>query len=270
MNQPLIHKRTQQHIERYLQKPSHGLLLSGAAGIGKTFLARWIGAQLDKEALVITGIEKGSITIEQIRELYTITKTGSSLIIILEDVDTMSPAAQNAFLKLLEEPPAGVSFILTARTPYGVLTTIRSRTQHIEVIAPEIAQFDQHVSNHPSLQALLHTAEAKPGKFFTLLAEEDQRTAHDTTVQQAKQFYAATPFKRHTHCITIGFEKAKIEALLATLAIIVQTLMKDAKQPAVNQKKLVSQAALIEEVATKILSQNGNPKIHMTKLCEEL
>ncbi len=46
---------------------------------------------------------------------------------LVEDADTMNTAAQNAALKLLEEPPKGVYFILCAQNPALLLPTVRSR-----------------------------------------------------------------------------------------------------------------------------------------------
>ena len=46
---------------------------------------------------------------------------------LIEDADTMNTAAQNAALKLLEEPPRGVYFILCAQNPALLLPTVRSR-----------------------------------------------------------------------------------------------------------------------------------------------
>ena len=46
---------------------------------------------------------------------------------LIEDADTMNTAAQNAALKLLEEPPRGVYFLLCAQNPALLLPTVRSR-----------------------------------------------------------------------------------------------------------------------------------------------
>lgn len=272
---PILHNRTQQYITNFLTHPSHGLLLTGPTGIGKTYLAQWLSTQLGKEAIVITAeSEKKGIAIEQIRDLYSLTQTGSPLVIILEHADTMSHAAQNAFLKLLEEPPENISFILTARTTHNMLATIRSRTQHIQVLPPTKTQLKEYAASQgfddTSLTALLHTSEGKPGTLFSLLQEPEQRTAHESNVTAAKQFYANTPFQRHIYCIAAGFEKDTMHALLDMLAIIVQALIHNSQQNSTAQQKLIRQAGLIETTATRIFKQNGNPKIHMTKLCQEL
>lgn len=46
---------------------------------------------------------------------------------VIYDADRMNAAAQNALLKLLEEPPSSAAFILCAANPALLLTTVRSR-----------------------------------------------------------------------------------------------------------------------------------------------
>lgn len=48
-------------------------------------------------------------------------------IFIIKDAQTMNSGAQNAFLKILEEPPKDVKFILCSDVPASMLETIRSR-----------------------------------------------------------------------------------------------------------------------------------------------
>ncbi len=48
-------------------------------------------------------------------------------IFIIKDAETMNVSAQNAFLKILEEPPKGVRFILCCDNAASMLETIRSR-----------------------------------------------------------------------------------------------------------------------------------------------
>lgn len=52
-------------------------------------------------------------------------------IYILENAETLTGSCANALLKTIEEPPAGVMFILMARTVDSVLPTIASRCQSI-------------------------------------------------------------------------------------------------------------------------------------------
>lgn len=62
---------------------------------------------------------------------------------VIEEADTMNAAAQNAMLKLLEEPPAHAAFLLLAENPGTLLETVRSRCVEINLTegpgaAPEL------------------------------------------------------------------------------------------------------------------------------------
>jgi DNA polymerase-3 subunit delta' len=65
----------------------------------------------------------------------------SSKVYILTDVGLLRGTAANALLKTIEEPPAGVMFILIARSSAQVLPTIASRCQQVpfRVIASDAA-----------------------------------------------------------------------------------------------------------------------------------
>ncbi len=52
-------------------------------------------------------------------------------VVIIEDADRMNEAAQNHFLKTLEEPPSNTVFILLTERPRFLLPTIRSRCQSV-------------------------------------------------------------------------------------------------------------------------------------------
>ena len=62
-------------------------------------------------------------------------------IYILDGADRLRGTAANALLKTIEEPPAGVMFILVARTADAVLPTIVSRCQQVpfRVVSPSVA-----------------------------------------------------------------------------------------------------------------------------------
>lgn len=52
---------------------------------------------------------------------------------VIVGADRMQPAAANAFLKLLEEPPEKTLFLLTTDAPDVILPTIVSRTQRVDL-----------------------------------------------------------------------------------------------------------------------------------------
>jgi DNA polymerase-3 subunit delta' len=54
-------------------------------------------------------------------------------VFIIDKFDEALAPAQNKLLKMLEEPPEGVVFLLGARKEYSVLATVRSRTAKLEI-----------------------------------------------------------------------------------------------------------------------------------------
>lgn len=59
-------------------------------------------------------------------------REGSKKIFIISQAERLHPSAANKLLKLLEEPPAHVLFILVSSRPEALLATIRSRCQAIK------------------------------------------------------------------------------------------------------------------------------------------
>lgn len=79
-----------------------------------------------------------TLTIDRIRELikdaYILPNDSDSKVYIFENADSVfSEITQNAFLKLLEEPPRGVCFILLCQSAKGLLPTIISRCSMINL-----------------------------------------------------------------------------------------------------------------------------------------
>lgn len=74
---------------------------------------------------------KQNIVVDQIRALSTdavvLPNEAARKVYIIKEAETMNPAAQNAALKLLEEPPAFVVFLLCTTNAMLLLPTVRSR-----------------------------------------------------------------------------------------------------------------------------------------------
>ena len=97
------------------------------------------------------GKKKREITVDQIRAVVAdsvvLPNEAERKVYLIEDADTMNVPAQNAALKLLEEPPRGVYFLLCAANELSLLETVRSRCAELVCSARE-EDFD------PELQKL--------------------------------------------------------------------------------------------------------------------
>lgn len=96
------------------------------------------------------------IKIDQVREVKNFAYVRPALskrkVVIIDDAHTMTSQAANALLKVLEEPPADTTFILTTNRRSAILPTILSRTFQVEFKGfslkevMEIAKVDEEVA----------------------------------------------------------------------------------------------------------------------------
>lgn len=112
-----------------------------------------------------------------------------------------TPDAANALLKLLEEPPPGAHFLLTAADPQRVLPTIRSRSVMLRLNALPDAQVRAFLREHLALSgpALEARVEVAQGSIGLALAESGQRQkAREaaTALLEAVRAGGAAPWER--------------------------------------------------------------------------
>jgi DNA polymerase III subunit delta' len=159
MNVLVGHERALAQLARSagVERPAHAYLFTGTEGIGKKKAAvkfacmlncphpstdpdescsvcRRIHAEAHPDVMIERPL-RGAIRIDRIRYLqnffrYPPTET-TWRILIIDDAHSLNRSAQNALLKILEEPPPGRLIILVTSRPYLLLSTVRSRCRHI-------------------------------------------------------------------------------------------------------------------------------------------
>lgn len=114
-----------------------GYLFAGFHGCGKTSCARIFARMINGNDNDIVEIDAATYnTVDKIREISDAAKRkpliGKYKIFILDEAHMLSAAAANAFLKVLEEPPATAIFILATTDPQKLISTILSRVQRFD------------------------------------------------------------------------------------------------------------------------------------------
>lgn len=81
--------------------------------------------------------ESASIKVDEIREIrkdaYILPNDGEKKVYVINDADKMTQEAQDALLKILEEPPRFTTFVLLCYNHNSLLTTVLSRVTHLKL-----------------------------------------------------------------------------------------------------------------------------------------
>jgi len=98
----------------------------------------------DEAPVPVKSTKKSQISIAQIRELGSFLGLSSHRdkgrrIVLMQPAEALNGASANALLKMLEEPPADVIFMLVSNQPQRLLPTIISRCQKIDMPSPDKA-----------------------------------------------------------------------------------------------------------------------------------
>lgn len=177
----------QEHITETLKRQvandrlSHAYLFTGTRGTGKTSCAKILARAVNCEHPVngnpcnqcpsCLGIENGSILdvleldaasnngVDHVRALrdeaiYTPSSV-KKRVYIVDEVHMLSTAAFNALLKILEEPPSHLMFILATTELHKVPATIKSRCQQFafkRILPDEIAGRLAYVAQQESIE----------------------------------------------------------------------------------------------------------------------
>ncbi len=121
---------------------------------------------------VVSRGDRATLGVEAIRtvreDAYIIPSEGERKVYIIEDADTMTVEAQNAFLLTLEEPPEYVLYLLLCRRSDALLPTVRSRAPSLRLrpcTADELSDYVLRVGGARA-RAL---RDREPDKFSELL-----------------------------------------------------------------------------------------------------
>lgn len=270
MTSQFFSEQSAQQIEAIKNDPPHGLLIEGVVGMGLFHTAQYLGGAnvisivrpTDSKGLEDT--ESGSIKIAQIRSLYDMTKGKATIrqVIIIDNADTMGAPAQNAFLKLLEEPLEHVHFILTAHHPEKLLPTVLSRVQRLRLtqIAPEQTAklLDElHVTDSRKRTQLEFVAAGLPAEIIRLASNTSTFDTKVRLMTDARSFLQGTAAEK------LGVINAYQSKRSDTLALIeaAQTILSRtiATSP---DKQTILRANELVDIHERIVA-NGNIRLQL-------
>lgn len=260
---------TKAQLHKLAAQLPQALLLSGAQGAGLLTTAKHLaGAQLavvvepmDKEGSI--NQLKGTISVERIRDLYAECrgKSRTQRVFIIDNANRMSAGAQNAFLKLLEEPAPHVHFILTTHNIGALLPTIISRTIHTHIL-PITAEQSEDMAyalrlKGVKLQQALFMAMGQPAELARLAANDEYFTERASYMAAAKTFLMGTGLER----VQVAFNYAASRDMALSLLQACKNILSHTLQTQPD-KDMIKKLSRLGKAYDAILA-NGNTKLQL-------
>jgi len=211
----ILHPRSRMLAEKLSVNLPQGLVIDGPSGTGVAVVAKAFAHSVGSPELIIlpkkkaknefvVDMKEGNVIIDDIRELYERTRTkqpGSYVYILDTGERSMTTAAQNAFLKLLEEPRSGVHFIIATHQFDQLLPTIVSRTQRLSLLPITSEQTaslitDLRITDTVKQARLAFVGQGRPGLIKALASDESLYEARAAIMTDAKTLLSGDMYEK--------------------------------------------------------------------------
>ena len=228
MSKVFIHPSTIAQLDILSRDIPQSLLFAGPEGVGLKASIFYLANKIQATPVFILpekdekiDIEKGVITVDIIRRLYGMTKTieTKTRLIVIDYAERMGLQAQNAFLKLLEEPGHNTHFILLTHSPSQLLSTIRSRVQLIDIRPITTEQSVElldlvGVTDLKKRSQLSFIASGLPALLTSLAADDTLFESRAQIVRDARQYLQGTMYQRLR--LALQYKDDRVKALMMT------------------------------------------------------
>ena len=204
----------------------------GVDACGQCESCQRIDRELHADVLLVAPDENGTIKIEPIRAAIEQSSyrpfEGRRRCVIIDDADKLTPHAQNALLKSLEEPPSTSLFVLVSARPDTPLTTVRSRCPQFRfgpLTPAEIAAELVRSHNYSETDANITAASADGSLKAALDADTDEVSrARDVAARTLLALAAADSPKRRLACAKELVGKSKQDGAIKDRDLLARRL----------------------------------------------
>jgi DNA polymerase III delta' subunit len=199
-----------------------------------------------------------------ISELTLLAMEGGARVAIVEQAHRLNDDAQNALLKMLEEPPAGVTIVLCADDEECLLPTVRSRCVRVRlgpVAGREIEAWlgDLGLADAPTAARFARLAGGSPGLALAYARAPDAGRIRGEIARALLDLLSASPHERLTRVRELMTSAAQLQVALAEGARTPDPAA-DSTAPPVSTGKRKRKSAGSTESADEA-SEPGAPRV---------
>lgn len=250
----------------------HAVSFSGEEGTGCDFFARLVASEYleDKNGLVMRNVHpdfisvegsgsSGQVSVSDVRDaLYEMNKasvmTDGRRVLHIREAENLNAYSANALLKMMEEPPEGVVFILTVRRQDDLMPTIRSRA-----VEYRIRPLDKKICAEEALKRIpelgMEKAERLSELFggrlgLVLRAAEDQKFSFCVLTAE-KLLRSAYAGSRYGVMASLASAENRDQ-----ISLILRTAISGLAQDIDNDPENAGRAGFLYECFTDTLEQN--------------
>lgn len=266
----VVNKSTLEAINNYLSHPKNNLLLLGEQGIGKSFLAK----EIARELLMVKDltnqpyyleINSSGDGIDVIREIYKFTslKTiGSNdirRVVFIDSLEYLGIPAQNAMLKILEEPPSDTIFILSASSISSIAPTIASRCLLININRPNKAELKVFYKdlNETDFNSAFSLSGGLPAIMDSLISKDNEQLSEAANL--AKTLVTSLKANRLDYIDQMAKDKILAKNTILTISKIAEINIRSNRQAKKWQR-------ILEECQNYLTLLNQNAQIKLLTL----
>lgn len=274
----------------------HALIIEGEQGLGKKTLARQMA-----KALVCRGESKpcnsciqcrkasekihpdifehsaeggvNSFHVDVVRNVikdaYVKPNESDYKIYILGNADCMSNSAQNALLKVLEEPPEYVIFILTARSKSRMLQTVISRSVVVTLEGVKADDGARYIAQHSAecsfeqAKAAVESFSGNIGKAFDSIENGKESEVFDIACRMSKSLVEDNEYELLKLCAKLMYDRKSI----ALCCDILKNIFRDSLVCTSNAELLSGQSELVRQLRNKL---NQKKLVDLISVCDTL
>ena len=271
---PILNSASEKIILATITNMPQSLLITGDSGVGISTIAKYIAELIKTKPTIILpekdekiDLDKGIISVDIMRHVFDDTRTKSTdkRIIIIDYAQRMTHQAQNAFLKLLEEPGQNVYFILVSSSTQKLLPTIMSRLKKIEVKPITLKQSEKlldylKITDTTKRSQLLFMANGLPAELTRLATDKDYFEACSTTMRDARELLQGKLYQK-----LLIIQKYKDDRALALKLITCATKILKHSIDAKPQIDMVKRIDIILKTYERI-EANGNIRLCLARM----